>query len=430
MNLNLRIIDYIRHTNILKHYNWLCCFDGSSRDLAILQSKRLRDLLLFLKEHNSYYSPLLDKISIQEIRTDPVSVLKFLPVMSKSTINANRDRIITKRLSRHAQTKRTGGSTGEPFRYLVDGETTSLTWGYTMYCWRKYADYSPRDHLLTIAGNSMRSFQGNMKELIYHSLLRNYLIPAAKISRDMSFKEGTLEKIKLIYCYPSLLHKLIILNPDIPRLLKNLKAVFTTSEQLLPQTRETIQDALGVEVFDMYGANDGGLISCEDNSHSYYEYHPLNCYVEEYLNSDGFTELILTSLNSWTLPIVRYRVGDLAEVEQSSDKCRDHTFPRIFNLKGRTRDTIQLPSGRIIHGSSFNAILYCFPVVEQYQIVQRVNNSIEMKVKLRSDVNAVPKELKSRVNHLLNREVNLTFTIVNSFPVTDRKFKLIESHVN
>ena len=429
MNLGFRLIDFVRKTSILKHYNWLCSFNGKAADLAQLQKERLTRLLLCIQSTNSFYGPLLREIKTHAIETDPYSILKQLPVMDKDSIRTHRKQLTASLSGRFEQSKKTGGSTGAPFYYKLDAESISLSWAYTLYCWRSYAGYSPGDPYATIAGSSLRSVHNRTKEFVYHAFQNNYLIPAETITPEMTLDANRLSKVKLLFGYPTVLHNLVTANPHFPDMLHNLQAIFTTSEQLQPQVREFLLKAFPVKIFDMYGANDGGLISCEDHSHNGFRYHPLNCLIEEFADGTGNTELLLTSLNAWTFPLIRYRVGDLARAEQPGQAIDNNPFPLIHDLKGRTRDLVRLPSGKIIHGSAFNVILYGFTQIIRYSILQNHDYSVSIQIQTSRLESQVPSALLVAISELVGDEVHVDIQQVKQFPISDRKFKLIESHV-
>lgn len=428
MNAGYYLIDRIRRTEILRQYHWLCSFDGTGADLSRLQTERLVRLLSTLKQTNAFYMPLLSEVSLQQIQEEPRLILQNLPVMDKPFVQANCLALRTALPNRFEQAKQTGGSTGVPFRYWWDAESISFSWGYILYCWHRYADYSPGDPFATVAGHSLRSAKSWMKETAYHFLQNNFLIPAESIGSNMPLNRRRLQKIKLLFAYPTALHNLVLQCPEFAKNCRSLQAVFTTSEQLQPGVRKALGSVFGVPVFDLYGANDGGLISCEAEDHDGFLYHPLNCLVEEYRNGDGFKELLLTSLNSWSFPLVRYRVGDLADAEQPG-QSPESVFPRIRNLKGRTRDLIRLPSGKTVHGSAFNGLFYRFPQVTRYRVVQQADRRLDVEVQLSNPGAPLPASLQAELSGLVIGEVPVALKAVEQFPVSDRKFKVIESHV-
>ena len=301
-------------------------------------------------------------------------VTNNLPVTDKQMINKHFEEIHTPVKGRPDQKKKTGGSTGSPFYYYVDKEHLSWFWGHIYFFWNRFSGYNPGDPFVTIAGNSLRTANRRLSENIYHKLQNNYFIKGDVIGEKLELSESKIRKAVLLYGYPSSIQNMLTIRPDLPDLFKNLKAIYTTSEQLTPQTRKTIEAAFNKPVFDMYGANDGGVLTCECGEHNGYHINTLNCHVENMKNEHGMCEILLTNLSSQSFPFIRYRVGDLGKVENEPCKC-GLSWPRIVDLKGRTRDLIRLKSGGVIHGSYFNNIFYRFTQIDGYRIVQQKDYS-------------------------------------------------------
>ena len=189
---------------------------------------------------------------------------------------------------------------------------------------------------------------------------------------------------------------------------------------------------MNVPVYDLYGANDGGLISCECVEHCGYHYDPLNCYVEEYTNEYGQIELLLTSLNSLSLPFIRYRVGDVATLGGFGSCPCGNPFPMIHELQGRTRDIIKLKNGLAIHGSIFNKLLYPFQHVRRYRIIQADNYKVSVRLEIEDFETWNASEWKNALEKkLCELLLDTPFSIEELEPSSskDMKFKLIESYV-
>jgi len=416
----------------MQAYRRLCSSSCSAEELSDDQTQRLAVFLLQIKAGNPLYAELLGNVSIEEIQSHPQGVLQALPPIDKAFINENRARLFSPVPGRKWQHKKTGGSTGEPFRYAIDLESVSESWAYILWCWNKYAGYRPGDFYITVAGSSLGAAGHRLKTRAYQALQNNYLISGDVISRGMQVDQRRIKQARLIFCYPSSMLALLESQPDV---FSNhqLKAVFTTSEQLLPQVRQFIEQQLQVPVFDMYGANDGGVISCECEEHEGYHYDPFNCYVESVQQGVGQNELLLTSLTSVGFPFVRYRVGDVADLgDFGSCRC-GNPFPMIYNLSGRTRDILKLQDGRRIHGVVFNRLFYRFPEVRRYRIVQASDYQVTVMLDIENfDRWHVSSEKCRMEDALIEILGETTFIMQPLVRLSDGrgKLKLIESHVS
>lgn len=423
------LIDRLRGTAIVPRYRWLREFSGSGFDLAREQDLRLSELIRVLRE-NPFYSEIAHAIPESQRLGSPREALRRFPTQSKAEASAAFGRIHHPIAGRREQLKKTGGSTGTPFRYYLDAESVGHTWAYILWSWHEYAGFVPGDPFVTLAGTSLQGASGGWRARAYRILQNNTIIPADNIRPGIFLPCDRLARAKILYAYPSALCALLEVRPDFPAAFRRLRAVVTTSEQLLPSVRRTLETRMGVEIFDQYGANDGGLISCETRAHDGFHYDPLNCHVEPWTNEEGESELLLTNLNTWTFPLVRYRVGDLGTAEQPGE-TPGVVFPRILNLRGRTRDVLKLPSGRRIHGAAVNSAFYPVAGLKRYRIVQSPDHGLRLEIAAECDGvwQDAAERAKAALDGLVHSEVAIEVSRLEETKPTALKFKIIESHV-
>jgi phenylacetate-CoA ligase len=358
--------------------------------------------------------------------------LTRLPVIDKSAITENSALLFNPLPGRKYQAKQTGGSTGDPLRYYIDLEAVSQHWAFILWCWHQYAGYLPGDPYLTVSGSSLGTLGARFRTKVYHTLQNNYLIKGDLISPDMRVDSNKIRQARFLYGYPSSIVSLIETRPDIFRG-HRLKAVFTTSEQLLPKVRQFIETQLGISTYDMYGANDGGVISCECREHVGFHYDPLNCYIEEYRNEESLVELLLTSLNSYSFPFVRYRVGDVAVLDEFGSCSCGSPFPLILNLSGRTRDLVKLADGRKVHGVKLNKFIFSYPEIRRYRVIQLKDLSITVQVEIDKFDTWAVSDTKDRFENQIKNLLPGSDIVIEKLTTAhagDNKFKVIESHAH
>jgi phenylacetate-CoA ligase len=429
MIIGLIIIDKLRGTNILEHYRAFKQLPDDSGFIEKQQKINLSTFLLTIRDRNAFYHPLLHAFKPAEISEDPVRVLSSLPVMDKAFINENFDLLFTPIKGIPYQQKKTGGSTGNPFRFYVDKAHLSGMWALNYYFWHQYSGYNPGDPFVTIAGTSLRTDNHRFAENTYHNLQNNYFVKGDIIEKNFTPDAGKLKKAVLIYGYPSSIYSILKMKPDFPRYFEQLKAIFTTSEQLQPGVRQAIEKAFNRPVFDIYGANDGGILGCECKVHQGYHFNFNHCYVETIAHTSGMNELLLTNMKSLTQPFIRYKVGDVGSIINTQCGCGSF-WPRITELQGRTRDMIYLPDGSTIHGSLFNKIFYSLPEIESYRIIQQADYSIHIFIRMNEGykLNDYSLKLKDKLAKQLNM-LNFEIFPMPPFDSSNSKFKIIESHV-
>ncbi|HEX7952346.1 MAG TPA: phenylacetate--CoA ligase family protein [Burkholderiales bacterium] len=127
-----------------------------------------------------------------------------------------------------------------------------------------------------------------------------------------------------------------------------LRGIVTSSETLCADSRREIERAFGCRVFDWYGQFErvAAIGTCEQGW-----FHLLSDYsfVELLPAGDGLFEIVGTGFNNLSMPLIRYRSGDLVRPAPAGWRCAcGRPFPLIDEIVGRADDSIKLPDGRSI----------------------------------------------------------------------------------
>lgn len=160
-----------------------------------------------------------------------------------------------------------------------------------------------------------------------------------------------------------------------------LRQARTYSEALRPGLRERVQAAFGVGIADTYSCEEAGYIALQCPEHDHYHVQSESLLVEV-LDERGRPcgpgetgEVVLTTLHNFAMPLIRYRLGDYAEVGEACPCGRG--LPVLKRIHGRQRNMIVLPDGRR-HWPSFPAELWrAVAPVEQFRLVQKTREDIE-----------------------------------------------------
>jgi phenylacetate-CoA ligase len=140
-----------------------------------------------------------------------------------------------------------------------------------------------------------------------------------------------------------------------------LRLIVGASEGLPRRSREFIEEVWGARVFMCWGCTEGaGGMECGARS----GYH-LNefSFLFEIVDpdADGYGEVAFTTLDRTTMPLVRYRVGDVARLITEPCDCGIVTR-RLSPLRGRTDEIVML-GGEGVSPALFEAILAEVPEV-------------------------------------------------------------------
>lgn len=170
---------------------------------------------------------------------------------------------------------------------------------------------------------------------------------------------------------------------------------------------------IGVRSLSNYSAGEIGPIAFECSQHpGYYHVVHTNVLVEcdndltSSFNGVSVGRLLITHLHSYATPIIRYDVGDFAQLEP---KCPcGHDGPTISNIYGRGKHFLRHPDGRLI------------PFYISTRVLLEAANFEECRFK-QSEINTITVEIGGRETLTPDEEENLKRAITKA---TDPAFNI------
>jgi phenylacetate-CoA ligase len=185
------------------------------------------------------------------------------------------------------------------------------------------------------------------------------------------------------------------------------RVVTTGAESLLPHQKTTIERAFGTKCRQHYGMTEGvaNISECpEGNLHVDEDY----ACVEFVPHSDKAWRIVGTGYTNYLFPLIRYAVGDIAEVEDAGRQCPCGRCGRLVrSVDGRIEDYVITPDGRFVGGLN-NAFKDVLNVKEcqlyQDRLDRLVVRVVRGKQYTRDDEYAIRAGLRERMGALLNIE--------------------------
>ena len=201
--------------------------------------------------------------------------------------------------------------------------------------------------------------------------------------------------------------------------------------------RDRIEDWLGVKGYNCYGTSElsGPLFTecVEQNGiHIWGDY----AYVEiidpetgEQLGPGERGELVLTMLQKEAMPIMRYRIGDISEVDPEPCPC-GRTHPRIKRIFGRVDDMLIIRGINVFPSQVEHTLMGIPEVGEHFQIVverKGVLDTMLVRVELKKEAftdNIVKlMELREKISYRLKNALNIGATVELVEPGTLPRFE-------
>lgn len=341
-----------------------------------------------------------------------------IPILEKKDLIEHRSRMRTAKAGRYSE-KTTGGSTGEPVTVLKNSiglaRERAATW--RAYEWAGVTIGTKQARFWGVPHNKKNRIKARLIDFVANRM-RFSAFDLDPESLKRIFNDIRKYSPDYLYGYVSAIRELanfVLEDSERKNIDWSLKCVITTSEVLSQKDRETIEEAFKCRVYNEYGCGEVGSIAHEcafGSMHVMAE----NVFLEQ--SSEG--ELIVTDLHNTVMPLIRYRIGDFAQISYSECPC-GVGLPMLSSIGGRAYDIIRTPEGRRIHPES---VIYIFETLQQkysyfkhFQVVQSSEN--ELIVNLVPTLNWSEKgrsELVREIKSSLSTEMNVNIIAVDSIP--------------
>lgn len=197
--------------------------------------------------------------------------------------------------------------------------------------------------------------------------------------------------------------------------LPGLAKIRTIGETLSPRIRERARRVLAAELADHYSSQEVASIAIECPESGLYHVMAESVIVEVVddhgrpCGPGGTGRVLVTDLHNFAMPIVRYEIGDYAEVSGPCPCGRG--LPALKSILGRERNLILMPDGsRHWPLVGFHAYRDIAPV-SQYQFIQHDRERIEVRLVMEAPLTqAQEAKLKDHMQKSLGFPFALAFT--------------------
>jgi phenylacetate-CoA ligase len=405
----------------LEQSQWL-----SPAELAARQSAQLAQLVGHAYRTVPYYRRCFDQLHLDPNTIAERDSWSKLPVLTRTDVQEAGDELVSTNVPKeHGQisTLMTSGSSGTPVVVRGTGLTRAIWQALTLreHIWHR------RDFALSFAG--IRYVRAGTARYPAGETLTDWgsathgiveTGPAYLLNIESSIEEQAewLTRVNPHYLltYPSVLTGLAESFRDKPGALANLREVRTFGEIVDPSLRALAPMAWNVKLTDMYSSQENGYIAlqCPETEN----YHVQNeSILVEVINEQGRAcqsgevgRIVVTSLHNFAMPLLRYDIGDYAEVGDSCSCGRGLTVLR--RILGRKRNLLTLPNGErrwplFGEGEGLDRL----PPIRQFQVVQHSVDRVEVKVVVNgplsdSDQQAIKHYVQVTLGHPFQIDVN------------------------
>jgi len=385
----------------------------SEKELREYQLRHLRQVVSYAYTRVPFYHSLLKNAGLhpRDIRT--LEDLSRVPITQKAKLRSQpRESLVSQEfLQRRMRVVTTSGSTGTPFKVYMSGKEDD--WRKAIYMRANVCcGQRPRDKWLVIVGPNHFS---NVTRL--QRILRVYTRMCVSVFEDAAVQLSVARSLKP--------HVLDGYSSSMLMLAREMKksgyddlrprVVFGNAEVMPKVSQKYVEEVFRAPYYDQYGCAEFNRTAWQCPEKTGYhmdEDSVITQFVDESGNevSPGDRgEIVYTSLFSYSMPFIRYQVGDLGV--PSDEKCPcGRILPLMKDVEGRKDSLIVLPGGQTLSPRVFTVAMSMYKHYEkigQFRVVQKNLDFLEILIKttdLNVDKQVMEEELVAHFKATLGLE--------------------------
>ena len=385
-----------------------------------IQNRKLRKLIRYCFENIKYYREEFERSGIRPEQIESTRDLQKIPILTKEQLRERFWDFLPRQLP-PCRISRTSGSTGEPVCILSDNNSRM----YNSAAVIRYRQAWGIGLIGTPILTPLKTVNDLYNKKPHWTFLQGihktfYINPYIDSPENIEYAAKLLKKIK----NPAL----IGITPAVRALAYRIKdglfpefrpsAVLTTGESLNLQVRALLEYVFTTKVADIYSCTEAGDVAWECRRGAGYHINADNVIVE-IVNENGpveagqIGEVVITNLNRYAMPIIRFKNGDLARLANADCSC-GCKLPMIAEILGRSGEDITLPDGRIIPWNQLKSQMN-HPWVRQFQLIQNQDGSLTIQYVSETGINIeqIDALLLSRFKNLLGSSIKIQIVRTN-----------------
>lgn len=331
----------------------------SAERLREHQFEQLQLLLQHAWDSIPFYRYRLEKSGFKPKRTLSAQSFRKIAIISRRGVQAAERKLASSKLPKsHGKTSlvSTSGSTGKPIKML----STQFVQIFFQALAQRDHIWHQRDMSTRFGSINFHAATGNDKHQgtrqaglgsVFDALYSTQESVGLNIFTPVQQQIEWLlkENPDYLLTYPSNLRALIASLQDNQLSIPGMQQIQTISETVDDDLRILTRESLGAKLVDLYSAQEVGAIALQCPQFDHYHIQSESLYVEV-INEHhkpckpGETgRVVITTLNNFATPLIRYEIGDYAEM---GDICPcGRGLPVLKRIMGRTRNMLTLPSG-------------------------------------------------------------------------------------
>ncbi|PQJ73303.1 phenylacetate--CoA ligase family protein [Polaribacter butkevichii] len=375
-NIFLPIGDFINKSSYLKQLKYWRKLDTFTEiELENLQKKNLKNILEHTVNTVSKYS------SIQLEGKDPYGWLNSFPILTKDDIRGNSDSLLSNKVNKaNLISYSSSGSSGIQSTVFMDKKEQSIIRAILSHWW-EWSGYRIGSSVVQTGMSPNRGLLKSIKDGLFKT---KYITAFSLTDTQLEnlFKELHNTKNYYLAGYASSLN--IIAEYALAHNYKvHFKAAISFGDKMFNHYKKNIENAFKTKVYDTYGCNEGFLIAAQKDLEYKYIMSP-HVYLEilddnnKPLPDGELGHVVVTRLDGYSMPLIRYKIGDLAMKlpKEKYPKNREFNYPLLEKIIGRDTDVVLLSDNKKLTVHSFTGIFEYVTEIKQFKVIQEKQGEI------------------------------------------------------
>lgn len=357
----------------------------TAAQLEVMQLRQLTALALYAAQTTAFYRDRLPLSATAPKQPLSLAQWQSVPLLTRQDIQDQRDALAAHPLPQgHSPTQErfTSGSTGSPLSFLATPVTGLFYQAFNLrnFIWHGYR-FEGKCAVIRLTHGQQADPRAGW-------------VPAHRSGPLVKLDINTPVKQQLTWLQEHNPHYLVTYPSNLKALLQQAAAdgvdlpqlalASTLGEIVDPDLRALCQQIWQARLVDAYSCMETGAVALQCPTGTHYHIQSENVFVEvldeagQPCSAGQSGRVVLTDLHNYAMPIIRYAVGDYAEVGRPCACGRG--LPVLSRILGRRRNMFTLPSGDRRWPNLDIAQWGQFATIRQAQVVQHAPEDFEVKL--------------------------------------------------
>jgi phenylacetate-CoA ligase len=394
----------------------------SSQEIKQFQEDELKKLLYYLKDNSTYYQRVFKRQNIQISDINTLEDLQKIPVTTKEDLHRYNDDFICIDSSNIIDYVTTSGTTGNPvFFGLSDKDLERLAYNEAISFACSKVTKNDTIQLMTTID---RRFLAGLAYFLGARKLSAGIIRVGAGIPELQWDSILKFKPSYLIAVPSFLLKLIEYaeNNGITVNSSSVKGVICIGEPLKNQDFSDnvlslkIKEKWDIELYSTYASTEMSTAFSECEFQQGGHHHPELIIVEilddhnQPVMEGEEGELVVTTLGVETVPLLRFKTGDVIKAHHQPCKCGRNTL-RLGPVIGRKKHMIKYKGTTIYPPAMYN-LLNDFSAIENY-IIELDRNEVGLdNITIKVGTKASSEDLMQRLKDHMRAKLRVLPTIM------------------